>query len=149
MSTDHDIPVTKETHEHIPTRFQFGLLSMFVVTTAVAVACSMTFSMSDAVAIPLFVLFSVILTGVLITVIVYGRSYQRTFCIGAVVPFGFLLFMLGFIGFIFFIDGTPPRAEPIRFRLAVDAFWGSSILVGAICVGVRRLLESQRKLPRS
>jgi len=111
MSTDHDIPVTKETHEHIPTRFQFGLLSMFVVTTAVAVACSMTFSMSDAVAIPLFVLFSVILTGVLITVIVYGRSYQRTFCIGAVVPFGFLLFMLAFFGVIIFFDGSPPRSD--------------------------------------
>jgi hypothetical protein len=126
-----------------PHRFQFGLLSMFVITTVVAATCSLTFSMSNLVALPLFVLFSVIVTGVLITVIVYGRGYQRTFCIGAVVPFGVLLLTFAFAGVILFLDGPSPRADGFSSRVVVVSFWGSSILVGTICVGVRRLVEKR------
>jgi hypothetical protein len=131
----------------VPPRFQFGLFSMFLVTTAVAVACSLTFSMPSLVAVPLFVLFSVIVTAVLITVIVYGRGYQRTFCIGAVVPFGVLLLMFAFAGVILFLDGPSPRTDDLSCRLVVDGIWVSSILVGAICVGVRWLVEKRAAPP--
>jgi hypothetical protein len=128
-----------------PPRFQFSLFSMFVVTTAVAITCSLTFSMPVLVALPGFVLVSMIVTAVLITVIVYGRGYQRTFCIGAVVPFGVLLFALAFDMVILFLDGPPgPRGDALAFRLTVVGFWASSILAGAICAGVRRLIERRR-----
>ncbi|MGA2258887.1 MAG: hypothetical protein ABSG53_29820, partial [Thermoguttaceae bacterium] len=50
MSTNQDSPVADELNTRIPPevppRFQFGLFSMFLVTTAVAVTCSLTFSIS-------------------------------------------------------------------------------------------------------
>jgi hypothetical protein len=122
---------------------------MFLVTTAVAITCSVAFSMPAMIAIPLLSLFSVILTGVLITVIVYGRNYQRTFCIGAVVPFGVLLVTLAFAGTVLFLDGPPSRADPLVCRLAVVGFWMSGIVTGAICVGVRRLIEKRHLSPFS
>ncbi len=126
---------------------QFSLSSMFLVTTAVAVVCSLTFSMPAVVALPLLVLSSVILAAVLITLIIYGRGYQRTFCIGAVVPFGVLLLTLAFTGAIVFFDGPSSRGYRLSLvpRLVVVGFWMSSILVGAICVGVRKLVEKPRR----
>jgi len=134
-----------QTRTVVPPRFQFSPLSMFAVTTAVAVVCSLAFSMSDMVAIPLFLLFSVVLTAVLITIIVYGRGYQRTFCIGAVVPFGVLLLTLGFVGAILFLEG--PRTQPSTYRLVVCGCWLSSLLVGVVCVGVRWLVERRPASP--
>ncbi len=151
MSTNQDSPKADELNTGVPPeapfRFQFSLLSMFVVTTGVAVTCSLTFTMPDVAAIPLFVLFSMILTGVLITAIIYGRGYQRTFYIGALVPFGVLLFALSFASVIFLLDGPPSRANPSTCRLAVAGFWASSILVGASCVGVRLLIERRHASP--
>ncbi len=151
MSTNQDSPMAEDLQTRalpeVPPRFQFGLFSLFLVTTAAAATCSLTFSMPAAVAIPLFVLFSVILTAVLITVIIYGRSYQRTFCVGAVVPFGVLLVTLAFAGIILFLDGPSPRADSFSSRLVVVAFWLSSPVVGGICVGVRRLVEKRPASP--
>ena len=126
---------------------QFSLFSMFVVTTAVAAVCSLVFSMPAVVAVPLLVLFSVTLAAVLITVVIYGRSYQRTFCIGAVVPFGVLLLSLGFGGIVIVMDGPGPRGDGFWCRLGLVGVWVSSIFVGAICVGVRRLVEKRRDSP--
>ena len=151
MSTNQDNPLADELRTRIPPevppRFQFGLFSMFLVTTAVAVTCSLTFSMPAEVAIPLFVLISVTLAAVLITVIMYGRSYQRTFCIGAVVPFGVLLLTLAFAGVILFLDGPSPRGNSLATRLVVVSFWASSLLIGGVCVGIRRLVERQPASP--
>ncbi len=97
------------------------LSTMFWITTATAIVCAMTFSMPEMVAVPLFVLFSVVLTAVLITIIIHGGSYERTFCIGAVVPFGVLLVSLAFGGVVF-IDG-PSRLNFLAFRLAVVGSW--------------------------
>jgi len=126
-----------------PPFFQFGLLSLLVVTTAVAATCSLAFSMSNEVAIPLLVAFSVLLTAVLITVIVYGSGYQRTFCIGAVVPFGVLLFTLAFAGVILFLDGPGARGEPFYCRMAVVCVWVFSIVAGGVCMAMRRLVEKR------
>ena len=111
MSTNQNSPLAEELDTRAapegPPRFQFSLFSMFVVTTAVAATCSLTFTMPAVAAIPLFGVFSMVLTAVLITGIIYGRGYQRTFCIGAVVPFGVLLFALGFAAVIFFLPTFP------------------------------------------
>lgn len=150
MSMIQDRPAAEGLNTRIPPeappRFQFSLISMFLVTTAAAVTCSLTFSMSVLVAIPLFVLFSMVLTAVLITVIIYGRSYQRTFSVGALVPFGVLLLTLAFAGAVLFFDRPSADADFVC-RLVVVGFWISSIPVGAICVGVRRLAEKRRDPP--
>ena len=147
MSTNQNSPLAEEldTRERAegPPHFQFSLFSMFVVTTGVAITCSLTFTMPAVAAIPLFALFSVILMAVLITVIVYGRGYQRTFCIGAVVPFGVLLVGFAFAAVIVFV-GDNPRGDDILSRLTVVGFWGSSILAGASSAGVRWLIERRR-----
>ncbi len=149
MSTNQNSPLAEELDTRAapegPPRFQFSLFSMFVVTTAVAATCSLTFTMPAVAAIPLFGVFSMVLTAVLITGIIYGRGYQRTFCIGAVVPFGVILFALGFSAVILFIDSPPfPRGDDFLFRLTVDGFWGSSVLAGASSAGARALIERRR-----
>jgi hypothetical protein len=150
MSTNQDSPMAEELQTtippEVPPRFQFSLFSMFSVTTAAAVTCSLTFSMPGLVAIPLFVLFSVIVTAVLITVIIYRRNYQRTFCIGALVPFGVLLLMIAFRSMIEF-RWPSPGDEQFGLRLVVCGFWLSSLLIGGVCVGVRRLVEKRPASP--
>ncbi len=130
-----------------PRLLQFSLGTMFLITLAVAIACSLVFSMPYVVGAVLLVLFSMTLAAVLITIVVYGHGFQRTFCIGALVPFGVLLVTLAFCGVIFFIDGPPsPQSEEKELicRLVVVAVWASSIFVGGICVWVRRLVEKRR-----
>ena len=117
---------------------------MFWITTATAIVCSLTFTFSEVVAAPLVVLFSVILAAVLITIIVYGRGYQRAFCIGAIVPFSILLFMLGFGGVLLFLqDFSFSRINFLAFRVIVVMFWVLGLLIGVVCMGVRRLVEKR------
>ena len=147
MSAETNKPAVPEA----PPRFlQFSLGTMFVVTTAVAIVCSLLFSMPTVAGFPLLLVFSVALPAALTTVIIYGRGYQRTFCIGALFPAGMFLVMFPFIEpnvFRFPEFFRMNEADWLVFRVVVVGFWVSSILVGSICVGVRRLVERRAASP--
>jgi hypothetical protein len=147
MSTNQDNPVTEELQTPIPARvprpfLQFSLGTMFWIMTATAIVCAVVFRMPGEFAIPLILLIGVALPAVLTTVIIYGRSYQRTFCIGAMFPSAFFLFMVPYGGMGMFPWGSP-SGDDIVFRMVVCGFWASSLLIGGVCVGVRRLVEKQ------
>jgi hypothetical protein len=125
---------------------QFSLGTMFWITTATAIACAVLFPMPTVVAVPLILLISVALPAVLTTVIIYGRSYQRTFCIGALFPSGIFLLMVPYGGMTPFRFGSP-GGEDFWFRIVVCGFWVSSLLIGGVCVGVRRLVEKRPASP--
>ena len=102
--------------------------------------------MPAVVAIPLMLLMSVALPAVLTTVIIYGRSYQRTFCIGAMFPSGIFLLMVpyGSMGLFSFGANGP---DDFWFRLVVFGFWVFCVVLGGVCVGVRRLVEKRPLSP--
>jgi hypothetical protein len=121
---------------------QFGLGTVLWITTATAVVCTIVFRIPKEFAEPLMLFISIVLPAVLTTVIIYGRSYQRTFCIGAMFPSVFLPLFILFGG----MNATLYRwnsggYEDFPLRIAVCAFWASSPLIGGVCVGVRRLVE--------
>jgi hypothetical protein len=123
---------------------QFGMGTVLWITTATAVVCAVVFRVPVEFAIPLILFISVALPAVLTTVIIYGRSYQRTFCVGAMFPSVSLPLIIVFGG----MNVTPYHwnlngFEDFSFRMTVFAFWVSGLLVGGLCVGVRRLVERQ------
>ncbi len=70
--------------------FQFSLKTLFLVTIGVAVGVSLLFAapmIVNAIAAGCFLL---LLPAVLTVVLICGRGYTRTFCIGALFPAGFL-----------------------------------------------------------
>ena len=143
MSTNQDSPLGKESQARIPPRFQFSLRTMFWVTTGTAIICAVSFPMPAVIAMPLMLLISVALPAVLTTVIIYGRSYQRTFCIGAMFPSCIFLLMIPYGSMGLFRFGVTNAQDDIGFRLVVLGFWVSSLLIGGVCVGVRRLVEKR------
>ena len=149
---DEPDPAPAERDESLPSEtpsrsLQFRISTMLWLTLVVALACSLFFSIPAVAGLPLLLAFSMVLPAVLATIAIYGRGYQRTFCIGAMFPAGVLLFTLGFLH-ILILDG--PASGFIRFtddarwlglRVIVGGSWGLSLLAGLICVGVRRLVE--------
>ncbi len=67
-----------------PRPFQFTLRTMFIVTTVVAVLCSLLIACPPAVRVIGGFLFLLIYPVAFATVAIYGRSYARTFAIGGV-----------------------------------------------------------------
>ncbi len=149
MSTNQDGPVTEESQAPIPPRFQFGLGTLFWITTATAIVFAVTFRVPAVVAIPLMLFMSAaLLPAVWTTIIVYGRSYQRTFSIGAMFPSGMLMFFAFFAtldrGMSFYRWNSPlPSEDDFWFRIVMFGFWLSSVLVGLACVGIRWLVEKR------
>ena len=139
MSINQDRPVAEA---RISPRFQFGLATLFWIMTGTAIVCAVLFPMPLVVAIPLILFISVALPAVLTTVIIYGHSYQRTFCIGAMFPSGVFLLMIpyGSMGlFRFGLNGE----DDFWLRLVVFGFWVFCVVVGLVCMGVRRLVEKR------
>ena len=147
MSTNQDNPVVEESQSGIPPRFQFSLGTLFWITTVTAIMFAVSFRVPAVVAIPLMLFISVaLLPAVWTTVIVYGRGYQRSFSIGAVFPSGVLMFFAFFATLdrgMSFYRWNSRSEEDFWFRVVVFGFWLSSLLVGVVCMGVRRLVEKR------
>ncbi len=80
MSTKHDNPMADVLPARVPPEaprpfLQFGLGTLFWITTAAAVVCTIVFRIPTEFAVPLSLFISVALPAVLTTVIIYGRSY--------------------------------------------------------------------------
>ena len=121
MSTNQDSPMAEELQAdvppEVPPRFQFGLSTLFWITTATAIACALSFTIPAEIAIPIMLFISVaVLPAVWTTVIIYGRGYQRTFGIGAMFPSGIFLFLMSFSRFdVFRFGGVGPRTSGSAF----------------------------------
>lgn len=142
-----DHPTPPDRSPPFPPRLtQFSLRSLLWLMTGVAVVCAVMFQMPDALAVPILMFVTMAMVPVLVTVIIHGSSYQRTFAIGAIFPPGLLLSAFTPLGGFFF--GRAPMSmdpgESSGFRVAIGAFWISSLAMGLLCVGTRWLLERQR-----
>jgi len=115
---------------------------MLWVTLISAILCAVLFPMPVEFAIPIMMLASVAFPAVLTTVIIYGGSYQRTFCIGAIFPSGIFLLTVPYGAMSMFRMGFP-GGDDFGFRLMIFAYWVFCGLVGANWVGGRRAVEKR------
>ena len=141
------MPADRPTHDRDsprPRSFQFTLRSLLVATTLTAIFLSCLFGGSTWVAMfaALLVVFAVPV--VLITILVYGRGYQRTFCIGALtfavatltLPFGIQYEYILAMGVD---DGLAPRCY-VLIGLLTGILIAAAF--GLLAVMVRRMVES-------
>jgi hypothetical protein len=136
-----------EPEVHRP-RIQYRLRTLFGLTAGVAIVCSVVFALPNWAAVPILLAAFITFPAVLTTGLVYGRGYQRTFCLGALFPVGmaFLLTTPLFGNYVWFasLDGTGQGNEVLIFRIAIVVVFVLSLVVGMLCVATRRILEKQQ-----
>ena len=134
--------------------FQFGLSTLLIIMVLVAVSCSLFFTIPNVPATFALLAISLALPAVFCTVLIYGRGYRRTFCLGALFPSGAMLvcsslmIMIHAISafqneigiWIQFADKVGPYYRPF-----VGTAWVASILIGVLCVFVRLLTERSNR----
>ncbi len=147
MTTEPHPPDTPEPAKPI---VQFSLRSAFSVMTLAAVGCALVFQVPDVVAVPFALLVTVALVPVLITVMIYGSSYQRTFSIGAISPPALLLASLAFAAIILSPSVLLGANMELyvgksywEFRAMIGLLWVSTPLMGFLCMATRRLVEKR------
>jgi hypothetical protein len=126
--------------------FQYSLRSMLILTTVAAVGLSLFTAAPTWLIYLVLMLFAVAAPMVLTVVVIYGRGYARTFCIGALFPVGVLLSNLS-RGLAFVGMGGFPRRLDAEDRLFVMFFAFVACLVaagfGLLAMWVRRIVEGR------
>ena len=130
------------------TPFQYSLLSLLIVMTIVAVACSGLFAASPLIAMLTGLFCVVTLPAVLTIAVIYGRGWLRTFGIGALFPAGASLFCAYSTGFfsVMFRFGPLPAGDVRKnlvYFLIVD--FVATVAVGLLAVWTRWLVEESQK----
>ncbi len=84
-----------EQHQQKPvgraSRFQFSLGTLLAVVAGAALLCGLMFTGPHWACVPLLLLVTLLVPGLLTVAIVYGRRHQRAFAIGAIWPPALLL----------------------------------------------------------
>ena len=133
-----------------PPRFQFTISQMIVLTTVVAIFCAATFAVPTWLSIMLANCFGLLVPMVLTVVLVYGHGYERTFCIGALFPAGFMGWQqFGPFAYHFIFTDFFPRNIDADAQLKVWLFLLGVLAVSGIfgvgAMGVRWTIESRRQ----
>lgn len=123
-----------------------GLGFILVVIPVMAVLAWVVVVAHLWIAGPLMWLVGLPLVPVLITLIVYGNSYQRSFAIGAIFPAAFQGISLIFEAhqLVYMLTSNTSLYDS-DLRFIVPGSWAASIVSGLLCVGVRRLLDQRRR----
>ncbi len=125
---------------------QFGLSTLFWLTAAVAITCSLFFRMPALAAMPLLMLISVSLPAAYTMVLIHGRGYQRAFCIGALFPAATMMLCTCLMIFLFSVDADLNEIDELtefadevaqQFRIYIGCMWVLSLLVGLLTVVIR------------
>jgi hypothetical protein len=131
-----------------PEPVQFSLASILLVITLTAAVFSSVLAGSDTVRVAAVSVLTVAVPMVLTVLLVYGRGYLRTFCIGALFP-ATLIVPLAFQGLDFFLYdsnriGRLGRAGDQGELLAIAILiYGVVILwFGSVAVAIRWRLEA-------
>lgn len=143
--------------------FQFSVLSIFVLTAAVAFYVTIVFALPDLVAGPfMLAFFPVVLAGML-TICIFGSGWLRVFVFGVSIPCVFLAVVIGFLmGNLFMAVvkgdtalGTAGLKDPevwslvLRNLAPVMRFWfgwtsAVSLLSGIVCLLIWSCLPAKR-----
>ncbi len=130
--------------------FQYSLRSMFIVMTVLAVALSGIFAGPPWLSMLTALLLGLTTPVVLTTVLIYGRGYLRTFCIGALFPAGLILVSSGpGLSYPFFgmgrFGGSP--GDEIGLYVGIFVLVASIVIVvlGLVAMGVRWMVEAPQR----
>jgi hypothetical protein len=144
---DQDDAVPRRQPE--PRPFQFTLRTMFIITTAVAVACGGLSTPIAGVQAATLLYLALAAPMMLTIALIYGRGYTRTFAIGAMFPAALaLLYAFGSL-----IDSIEPSQqqfwkyqEPHREIVPiVGIVLAIIILTGLAAMGIRWMVESPER----
>jgi len=137
-----------EQHQQKParraSRFQFSLRGLLWLTVGVAVLCSVVFAMPDWAAVPLMLLSTLALPGVVVVLLTHGGPNQRAFAIGAIFP-ACAIFAIGAFGLMAAFSGgmsslAVDSENPLAFRLLLLGGLVVPILCGLLSLGVDRAI---------
>jgi len=140
----------RSTPEGPPHRFQFTLSQLIVLMTLVAVFCASAISVPGWLSMILAGCFAILLPMAFTVGIVYGRGYQRTFCMGALFPSGIVGFQgLSVFGLFLYrptrLGGDFDSEARLWVWVFLLAVCGVSIAFGLLAMGLRWMIESSRR----
>ena len=133
------------------TFFKFGVRELFAFTTLVAIVMGLVVVAPNSVAGGVILILTFSLPVGLTTVLIYGRGFQRTFCVGALFPTAGIFFSFSWLLGIVLIDGPGPNniieltesvGESCRWYAALS--WVFAFVLGMFSVSVRILVERRR-----
>jgi hypothetical protein len=142
--SDHSEDGTPEAR---PRRLQYTLRTLFVLTTAAAVACAVFFTLPAWVSVVVAVCVVISMPGVLTVMLIYGRGNTRAFCIGALFPAGVCLSPVvsayGFALLAQYLDELLDALEPnIAVLVFLNVYFAVVLGNGLLAVGIRRMMET-------
>lgn len=125
-------------------RVRFGLRSIFVTLTGLAIAYALLFSTPPFVALPCLLALSIMLPALLTAGLIYGNGPSRAFCIGGLFPGGMMLVITVFTLWAGVMGGYRPLSNPTAdladmFRILSVISWTLIIFVGACTVVIRQM----------
>jgi hypothetical protein len=129
-----------------PSGIQFSLRALLLLPVLIGAVCAVLFATPPAVAVLQLMVASLVLPAALTTVVIYGKGYKRTFCIGALFPSGAL-----FLGVLVTAPGLLfgwPTDGVDEVRWFIVATWSAAVFSGLVCMGVRWSIETNRPLCR-
>ncbi len=122
--------------------FQFSLRTLFILTTFLAAALGMLVTAPTIVRLCTAGFFTLLLPMVLVIVLIYGRGYARTFCVGALFPSAILLWPVSGYPVFFYAIATDFDEMGWWAGLWVASIVIISTIFGLLAIGVRRAIES-------
>lgn len=133
---------------------QFSLQTLLLVTTALAVCCSCLLVAPGLVRLITAACLLITLPALLTVVLIYRRTYVRTFCIAALFPSGLLFWEMGTVVNIYtayaygFTGGRSGAPAEVGYwpAICVAAHYGLSLGIGLLAVFVRWKLENADRL---
>ncbi len=141
---------THEQPEHPapgPGGMQFSLRTLFIVTTGLAVTTSGVFAGPTWVSVVTAMVFTAAATIALTVVLIYGRGYQRTFCIGALFPSGLVTYQAtgSLLALMWYGMGTGSGVTALGVAIFLMVYCLVVIAAGLLALGVRWMVESSRR----
>ena len=133
-------------------RLQYTSRTLLALTTAVAIACAVFFTLPPWVSVVAAVCVVISMPAVLTVMLIYGRGYTRTFCIGALFPAGVLLSPIAstytFQIVAELLNEVFDSLEPnIAVLVSLNIYFAVVLGNGLLAVGVRRLMEAGQPTP--
>ncbi|HWB08888.1 MAG TPA: hypothetical protein VG826_06680 [Pirellulales bacterium] len=123
---------------------RFRLKTIFIITFAVAVVCTVFFTLPDWLCLIVLATLAMVTPAALVAGIIYGRGAKRAFAIGCLVSGGWALWLTPFLFYAVVAGGSIDVDEPITFKVAFAAYYGMLLLAGSVSIGVRRLCYQGR-----
>ncbi len=126
-----------------PPKMQFSLRTLLLMPLATGCAFAVLFAKPAAVCLLELNAAALLLPAVLATVIVYGSSSKRAFCIGALFPAGALCYftVTTLIQFLLPLNWPVDSGILASYRWTFAAFWLASLIGGILCMGIRWMLD--------